>query len=247
MSEPTIDDLYYEDEEMAISGVAQGLLKKASRDDKSYHYIDNGDNTESIFYVSATGTNYFLGKQPIIGEGGFAGPQEPEGLPMGANQGADVGLGEFAAGFGKTMAQLGKGLAVGGPGVVGDLIALVRGAYDVFTMTKDEAAPNQFVYDLLQKNSPKLEKFAAGLSKETGFPTTDDINKEVDKFVPAWLKSKQEGSDLPPMAQTVGEMAAPSTIGKLVKTMAKVGTKEAVAPIASTAALTTMDAGKEGR
>lgn len=232
MADSTIDDLYYEDEEMAIPGVADGLLQAASRDDKSYRYIDNGDNTESIFYVSATGMNYFLGREPIVGDGGFAGPQEPEALPMEASTGKDVGLGEFAAGFGKTLAQLGKGLATGAFGVPGDLISLARGAYDVFTRTQDESA---------------VDAFIAGLSKQTGLPTTDDINKEVDKFVPAWLKSKQEGRDLPPIAQTAGEMAAPSAIGKLVKTMAKVGTKEAVAPIASAAALTTMDAGKEGQ
>jgi hypothetical protein len=112
-----------------------------------------------------------------------AGP-EPEGaMPM--------TIKEFATTAADVPAGLLKGAVQGSVGLPGDIISLVRGVYD------------------LGRSGGDMEAFLAGLEKETGLPTTEDVKKFFDEIlgiplVPAGASERRrEAAKIP---EFVGEL-----------------------------------------
>lgn len=146
---------------------------------------------------------------------------EPEGLPMEVTTGGEaVSPTEFAMDIG----NLAKGVVTGAMGVVGDTISIGRGLYEIGRRGGDESA---------------LDAFLKGIEMQTIVPTTEDINKWIDKNVP--LPERMKGDSVPGF---IGEVVAPvGVVVKGAKSIAKgtKGAKKTAKPLAAVAATATMD------
>ena len=117
---------------------------------------------------------------------------DPEANLVDNSDKTPVSLSKFTKGLGVSAAQVAKGAATAAVGGAGDIISLAQGAKEVFSRTGDEGA---------------LQAFVRGMEKKTGLPTTEDVNKFVDGWLP---ESLQTGS----VAQDIGELVGIGGAGK---------------------------------
>lgn len=174
MKQPTLADLYFDDEFINTAGVVQGLMSGAKDGDQSYVIDKHNDGTESVYYTTESGSRYFLGVRnpediqlaagpsPVVSDAGAAFGVYPS---MGKRtQKSDIGekmiLGapDFAAGVARGGVSAGLGLG-------GDIQKLGR-----------------FIGALASDNeggtfTDKLGRAAAAMEGKTLFPSTEDVSK----------------------------------------------------------------------
>ena len=120
---------------------------------------------------------------------------EPEAVP-GAGEGLSPMSAQALQNYGQDWARFGKGMATGAVGMPGDLVSLGRGLFSAMTP---------------QPQQTRLDALLTGMQKPTLLPTTQDVSKAVDPYLPQFMA----GESAP---QTIGEIAAPAgLIGKVAK------------------------------
>jgi hypothetical protein len=114
----------------------------------------------------------------------MAGGTEPAGA-------TPMTIGEFATSIADVPAGLLKGGVQGSVGLPGDIISLMRGVYE------------------LGRSGGDVDAFLAGLEKETGLPTTEDVKKFFDETLgiplipPGASERRTEAAKIP---EFVGEL-----------------------------------------
>jgi len=158
MTQPTILDLYQDEEYLSIPGVSKGLLQSATADNPDYRIVDRGNGTEGVFYRSKGGMQYLLGDRPKVvpaattpetDQPGFGEVPQPGSFP------------KFARGVADTSAGLLKGAVQGFVGLPGDLEEIGR---------------------LL------VNLAGGDVSEESYLATTNDIKKILDRYAPLKAK-----------------------------------------------------------
>lgn len=96
---------------------------------------------------------------------------------------------------------LGKGAVAGTIGLPGEIISIIRGVADLATKPEGKS---------------KLEAFLGGMEKQTGLPTTEEVQSFLNQFLP----KPSTGA-----AETTGEMLAPGGYIKGGKSLVKAGKK----------------------
>jgi hypothetical protein len=116
---------------------------------------------------------------------------------------------------------LAKGAVQGTIGSVGDIVSIAKGIYYA-TQTPE--------------GQSKVEEFIKGMESATGAPTADDVKNFLNKYLPSGTKS----------TETVGEVVSlGKVVGKAVKEISKVTSKNKGKVAAGSAASASTQASKE--
>jgi len=127
-----------------------------------------------------------------------------------------VSPGEFVTGMAKTYSDAAKGAAQGFVGLPGDIEGIGR---------------------IL------LDAMGVNVNQDTVLPTTDEVKKFLDKFIPT-MSETAPGMDKSP-AEFIGELVAPGGYGKVAKGAAKaVKSSKKALPAAAAATTMTQSTGK---
>ena len=204
MKQPTLADLYFDDEFISTSGVVQGLMSGAKDGDQSYVIDKHNDGTESVYYTTESGTRYFLGVRnpediqlaagpsPVVSDAGAAFGVYPS---MGKRtQKSDIGE-KMILGLPDLAAGSVKGLISGSVGGTGDILAIGRGLYEIGRRGGDQSV---------------LDAFLHGMEQGFILPTSNDVDK--------WL-TKQFGPVVPAGTSAFGltpeERQTAATVGRI--------------------------------
>jgi hypothetical protein len=204
MKQPTLADLYFDDEFISTSGVVQGLMSGAKDGDQSYVIDKHNDGTESVYYTTESGTRYFLGVRnpediqlaagpsPVVSDAGAAFGVYPG---MGKRtQKSDTGE-KMILGLPDLAAGGVKGLISGSVGGTGDILAIGRGLYEIGRRGGDQSV---------------LDAFLHGMEQGFILPTSNDVDK--------WL-TKQFGPVVPAGTSAFGltpeERQTAATVGRI--------------------------------
>lgn len=241
MTQPTILDLYQDEEYLAIPGVAKGLLQSATPDNPDYRIVDRGNGTEGVFYRGKGGMQYLLGDRPRViiaataanaaedfstGFGGVSKIEHPPGFE-------GLSPSAYARGVAETGLSVAKGVVQGFVGLPGDVESISTGLLnnlDRDAVSRIQTSPSPFVrtfYELAQSGI-SFDKFLAGMEQNTVLPTV----KEVSEFIEGTgimpeMKVIDKGGVGP--AEFIGELLAPATYVKSAKQLAGAATKGAEA------------------
>lgn len=98
---------------------------------------------------------------------------------------------------------LGKGAVAGFAGLPGDIVSLIRGVVDIASRPEGKS---------------KIDAFLGGMEKQTGLPTTEDVQAFLNQILPQPSTSA---------AETTGELLAPGGYIKAGKSAAKAVKKTA--------------------
>ena len=204
MKQPTLADLYFDDEFISTSGVVQGLMSGAKDGDQSYVIDKHNDGTESVYYTTESGSRYFLGVRnpediqlaagpsPVVSDAGAAFGVYPG---MGKRtQKSDTGE-KMILGLPDLAAGGVKGLISGSVGGTGDILAIGRGLYEIGRRGGDQSV---------------LDAFLHGMEQGFILPTSNDVDK--------WL-TKQFGPVVPAGTSAFGltpeERQTAATVGRI--------------------------------
>lgn len=210
MTQPTLLDLYQDEEFLTTPGVMQGLMQKASPDNPNYRIFDRGNGNEGVYYRSSAGMQYFLGDRPMV----VAAAPEPQ------MENEQPGFGEtspseFARGVFETGATVAKGTAQAVGGLFGDVESVFRGLLnnlDQPAMQRIQTSPAPFLrtfFELVQAGVD-FDKFTEGMEQETILPTIKEVGEAIDRtgIMPQRQVMDEGAVDA---AEFMGEMLAPST------------------------------------
>lgn len=217
MTQPTILDLYQDEEYLAIPGVAKGLLQSATPDNPDYRIVNRGDGTEGVFYRSKGGMQYLLGDRPRVI------PVAPD--PMTQQPGfGETSLPTFARGVAETGASVAKGVAQGFAGFPGDIESIGRGLLNNLSpaaMKRVQTSPAPFVRALFElvNSGVSFDKMLEGMDQDTALPTVKEVGEFIDGtgIMPEINVMDEEG--VAP-AELMGELLAPVTYVKSAKEIA---------------------------
>lgn len=219
MTQPTILDLYQDEEYLAIPGVAKGLLQSATPDNPDYRIVDRGNGTEGVFYRGKGGMQYLLGDRPV------AAPLAP--TPETDQPGfGDVPFPRFVRGVAETGASIAKGAVQGFVGLPGDVESISTGLLnnlDRAAVTRIQTSPSPLVrtfYELAQSGI-SFDKFLAGMKQDTVLPTVKEVGEFIDSTGIMPDKKVLDKEGVAP-AEFMGELLAPVTYVKSAKKIAGV-------------------------
>jgi hypothetical protein len=224
MTQPTILDLYQDEEYLSIPGVSKGLLKSATADNPDYRIVDRGNGTEGVFYRSKGGMQYLLGDRPRIVPAATTPETDQPGF-------GEVPFSRFVRGVGETGATIAKGAVQGFAGLPGEVESIATGLLnnlDRAAVTRIQTSPSPFiraVYELAQSGI-SFDKFIAGMSQDTVLPTTKEVGEFIDR---TGIMPEREvlSEDAVAPAELIGEVMAPLTGAQQVKRVAGVVSKGA--------------------
>ena len=117
--------------------------------------------------------------------GMFTDYEDPEYVP-GAGQGLSPLSLEAASKYAQDLARFGKGAVTGTAGALGDIESGIRGVRSVFNPQPGSTVLNSFLY---------------GLNQPTVLPTSSDVNKAINPYMPSFM---------------AGEATTPQQIGEFV-------------------------------
>ncbi len=208
MTQPTMLDLYQDEEFISTPGVSSGLLKSATAENPAYRIIDRGNGNEGVFYRTEGGMQYFLGDRPRVVPVGEDPMMQQPGF-------GETSPSQFARGVGETASRVAKGVAQGFAGLPGDLESISRGLLnqlDPQAMSRIQTSPTPFLrafYELAQKGID-FDKFLAGMEQDTMLPTVKEVGEAIEAtgIMPDLKVMDKEG--VAP-AELMGEFLAPVT------------------------------------
>jgi hypothetical protein len=209
MTQPTMLDLYQDEEFISTPGVTSGLLKSATPDNPAYRIVDRNNGSEGVFYRTEGGMQYFLGNRPKAVPVGEDPMMQQPGF-------GETSPSQFARGVGETASRVAKGVVQGFAGLPGDLESISKGLLnqlDAPAMQRIQSSPTPFLrafYELAQSGID-FDKFVAGMDEDTVlFPTVKDVGQAIDEtgIMPELKVLDKEG--VAP-AELMGELLAPVT------------------------------------
>lgn len=226
MTQPTILDLYQDEEYLSIPGVSKGLLQSATANDPDYRIVDRGNGTEGVFYRSKGGMQYLLGDRPKAAPTAPAPETDQPGF-------GDVSFPRFMRGVAETGASIAKGTAQVFAGTPGDIESIATGLLnnlDRAAVTRIQTSPSPFVraFFELAQSGISFDKFVEGMNQETTLPTAKEVGEFIDRtgIMPEIKVLSKEG--VAP-AELIGEVVAPLTGVRQAKNIADTVKKGAAA------------------
>jgi hypothetical protein len=176
MKQPTLADLYFDDEFINTAGVVQGLMSGAKDGDQSYTFEKHNDGSDSVFYRTDSGLQYFLGVRNPEDIQLAAGPTDVVSDAGGAAFGIYPSMGKRTqkSDIGEKMITGAPDFAAGGVrgftassgGILGDMQKLGRFIGAIATDNEGGSIGD------------KLTRAGAAMEGKTFFPSTEDWNKE---------------------------------------------------------------------
>jgi len=206
MTQPTLLDLYKDEEFLTTPGVKEGLLQSAKPGAPDFRIFDRKNGQEGVYYISRSGMQYFVGDRPRA--------MPPEVDPNTQQPGfGQTSPSRFLRGTMETSATIAKGTAQS-VGVFGDIESGFRGLLnnlDQPAMQRIQASPSPFLrtfFELVQ-SGVDFDKFLEGMEQETFLPTVKDVGEAIDKTgVMPQRQVMEEGAV--GAAELMGELLAPT-------------------------------------
>lgn len=206
MTQPTLLDLYRDEEYLGTPGVRAGLLDSATPDNPSYRIFDRRNGNEGVYYRTESGMQYFLGDRPRVI------PQEPD--PMTQQPGfGKTSPSEFVRGVGETAATVAKGVTQAVVGLPGDLESISKGLLnqlDPQAMSRIQTSPTPFLraFFELAQSGIDFDKFLAGMEQDTMLPTVKEVGEAIEATGIMPERRVLDEAGVAP-AELMGELLAP--------------------------------------